>query len=415
MSYLKDYLFFNSGNECPKPFHQWAALSLLAAVLNRGVGLQRGGQFFVRPNIYVALVGTAGSGKSTAKDVAKAIFMTHFSGRMISASIQSREDILNKMGSNECIHAWTNPLTGKTEEFRPFYLMINELANFLSVDARKMIDTLVDIFDTDHITTGFKNAASSTIENPLVNMLACVQPEWFMSNLKHDLFSGGLGRRLIIVYEDKEIYIPNPFVPEGGKEAMERVIAHLKNVSKIVGTFKMTAEAEAWWNRWYLDITKRINKEDPILKQFHETKHIILLKVAQLLALTDYDLKFILELDHLMGAEKMLSNLEPRILRLTSGIGRNVLAGIAVQMGETLLQMGGLMTEKQMYSAFYRQADTEELKKMIEHLQSQEKIKVFDFSPAGGMSKRYISTPEKHVEIMKQIEAAKKANATAST
>jgi hypothetical protein len=255
MDYLQSYVYYNSGSECPRSFHVWSALSILGAVIGRKVWFDRK-IHVVYPNIYVGLVGDAGSGKSTAKGVVKTIMVQEFPHLMISESIQSREDIAEKMGRTDCCTTWKNE-KGEIQEYRPYFLIVNELANFLSVDTRKMVDFLVDMYDENYFSTGFKSTTSQKFKNPYVSMLACVQPTWIMSNLKLDLFSGGLGRRLILVYEEKTGLIAEPFIPPGGEAAIQKVLTHLHRAEKLQGEFKMPDPARKWWKKWYEDPTRK--------------------------------------------------------------------------------------------------------------------------------------------------------------
>ena len=85
MSYIKDFLHYTSGNECPEPYRLWSGLSLLASVLGRKVWTFHG-RFQIFPSLYVVLVGDAGSGKSTAKNYAKKLFTSNFTEYLASAS-----------------------------------------------------------------------------------------------------------------------------------------------------------------------------------------------------------------------------------------------------------------------------------------------------------------------------------------
>src|ERR1017187_9807736 len=94
--YLKDFLFYNSGNECPESFWTWSALSLLGHIIGPKVWHMHG-RFKITPATYTALIGSPGSGKSTAKDEVRDLFKKLCPELLISSSIQSREDILELM------------------------------------------------------------------------------------------------------------------------------------------------------------------------------------------------------------------------------------------------------------------------------------------------------------------------------
>src|SRR2546423_1551223 len=156
MGTIADYCWYNSGNECPKSYHIWSYLATFSAILSRRVWIERN-YFQVYPNLYVVLVGDAGSGKNTAKHIAtKKLLIDQFPDVPISASVTSREDVAKFMGSEECLRSFRKA-DGSCQEYRPFHFSVNELANLLSVDFRKMVDFLVDLYDAEHFSTSFKH------------------------------------------------------------------------------------------------------------------------------------------------------------------------------------------------------------------------------------------------------------------
>lgn len=399
MSYLSDYLFYNSGNECPRNFHLWSALATLSTVVSRRVWLDRN-YFVIYPNLYVCLVGTAGSGKSVAKDISKNLLIEHFPHIPLSASIQSREDIMRKMASAENTRALKQP-DGSLVEYHPYALYINELANFVSIDPVKMVYFLVDIYDARYIDTGFKkDVIQDKIPNPYVTMLACTQPDWMMRNLKIELFSGGLGRRLIIVHERKTKCIDEPTIPPGGKEAWARVIDHLKRVEEFHGPMVFDEEAREWWKQWY---QVRKQPDDPILAQFHETKHVQLQKVAMLCALSELPLAHYVKADHLRAALAMLDVLEPSIPRLSAGVGRNVLAPAMQQILDVLQTCDGMIPEKRLLSLMGRELSLREFNEVIQQLQTTEQVKRAILE-VGGVSRVYLFLPSRWEAINKDAK-----------
>lgn len=403
---MQDFVYYNSGNESPPIFHQWAALALLGAVLGRKASFAFSPYFKIHGNLYVVLVGTAGSGKSTAKSNVKEIFIEEFPDLMISDSIQSREDIIKKMGSDECECTILDPNNpGKFIEYRPFFAIVNEFASFLSVDKQKMVEFLVDIFDENHFSTGFKGDPNTKqkYKNPYFSILACATPNWIMTNLKLDLFEGGLGRRLIIVYAEKKKCIAKPKLPPGAEEAQERVLNHLRKVRSFTGEFTMTQEADDWWVKWYED-PKRKTKDNPIMAQFHETKHVMVLKVAMLLALNELPLNAVIDKEHLEVALAMISELEPEVVRLTGGIGRNELAGISAKMLDTILVNGECIGEKRLKANYFRDLQTPEYVQCLNHLVDTGQVYRMQLIAEGDTTQReYVMTPKYHARLQEKF------------
>jgi len=397
MGFLSDYVFYNSGNECPESFHVWSGLTLLSSVLSHKVRYNRD-YFKTIPNIYVCLVGDAGSGKTTAMHIAKKILMAHFPDIPLSASVTSREDVAKFMGSDEGIRTFRKP-SGEIFEYHPFAFFVSELENLLSVDLVKMVAFLVDTYDGEHFSTSFKHTGKDVVPFPYTTMLGCAINEWVMRTLKIQIFVGGLGRRLVMVVDKGKPPIAHPKPPPGGEAALERAIAHLHvlKAESFQGDFSMTPEADKWWTSWYEGPTSpKIKKpDDPVLAQFYSSKHIQVIKVAMLLAMEDYNPRLVIGVDDFERAFAMLNLLEPRIREFSAGVGRNELAAVSVQFMDMLNALGGIVLEKRMRARFFNECRVvgKEFDLMLEHLCKTDQIIVTELS-----GKLLVFSPEKYEE-----------------
>lgn len=419
MGYLNDFVYYGSGTECPEIYLQWSGLSLLGAVLGRKIWTQHGGYFRIHPKLYVCLVGDAGSGKSTAKNQAKSFLKAIDPNYLISSSFQSHQDIIDKMASDPMSQkTWKHKTTGTINEYRVFYGICNELASLLSTDKKGMVEFLVDVFDDeDEFTTGYKGQRllqperKQVVPFPYVSILACAVPKWFMGNLKLDLFDGGLGRRLIVCYSNKTRLNEDPHTPEGGEQARQRALSHLAMCmnENVQGELHKTSAAIKWWKEWYHD-PKRFDLTDPILGQFHQTKHIQALKVASLLSMCETPFSYKIEDFHLQVAVAMLDALEPSVLRLTSGIGRNELAGVGSQIIEFLERTGGMQTEVNVKKYFHRYLKMPEFQELENHYIATQQI-VVTVVEAQGIMRKFYFTPDGYEKFQKMKVDAQLARA----
>jgi len=272
------------------------------------------------------------------------------------------------------------------------------MAGFFSVDCRKMIEMLVEMFDSDYFSTGFKKDRAAGLKqgvrNPCMSMLGCVQPDWFMSNMKIDLFQRGLGRRMIIVYRDKEKLNPFPSYPDDSEAGWNRVITHAKHLhdEKTQGRVILTKEANDWWLDYYM--TKDKNRsDDPIIFQFQETRHVILLKLAAILSFVHYEFNYTITPTELQVALALLDSLEPDIRRLTGGIGTNPMAGVQTLMLEQI-RLKGMIRWVEVYRTFYKQCPRGEpdFNEAINSLQTQGEIVQMEFPGSAGTPIKWLFT-----------------------
>ena len=409
MGYTQDYQLYMSGTECPTSFVLWSSLALAGAVSGRKIWTSHGQHFTTFPNLYVGLVGTPGSGKSVAKDVARDLLMETWAEYPLSAEIQSHQNICRAMASPDGCFTYTDS-AGIVDTYRPFFAMPDELQLFLSTDKAGMMGFLVGVHSSKTFATGFQNASREGLPqhiiHPYFSLLSCAVPDWFMSNLKIDLFSGGAGRRFVIVHDKKTKLIPRPDYMPGAVEARNRILNHLRVLKDLQGYVPMDPAAFRWWDEWYLSRDTWPNRDDPIILQFHETKHIITLKVALILAMNELEdgmLPPYVREEHLSCAEQMLSKLESSVIRLTSGIGRNVLAGLAVELKEKLLIQGGQGSEKKFRITFFRNMNDREWSELIQHLTSTDQLFVIGFPDEFGVLRNALFLPEVYESIFRHV------------
>jgi hypothetical protein len=405
MAYLQDYIHYYSGTEVPEEYCYWSGLSILGHLLGRKVWVAHGDYFKFTGALYVAIVGEAGTGKNTGLAVNKKIMTKHFPEYLISASIQSREDIAMQMGTDSP----TNPKTwkdalGAIKDYRPFYVLNNELASFLSVDKVRMVEFLTELFDGEDFSTGFKKdrmedpTRRQWFSDPHFSMLAGAVPTFFMDTLKMDLFSRGLGRRMIIVNSTRTKCIPNPKFPQGAEAALARAIEHLKLAEKYTGEIKLDAAATKWWADWYIK-HRNSRPMDPILSQFWVTEPMQVLKVALCLHMCEYPFKPTMDVGPLKAAEALLTRLKPEIVRLTSGIGRNELAGVGAQIIDFLERTGGMQTEVNLKKYFHRYLNIPEFQELENHYIATQQIMVA-VAEADGVMRKFYFTPEGYQKFL---------------
>lgn len=391
MGYLNDYIYYSSGTEVPQEYLIWGGLSILGHVLGKKCWIEHGEDYFkFSPNLFITLVGSAGAGKNTALNVNIRIMIKYFENLMLSASVQSREDIALQMGQDTSYNpvTWLNPSINTICDYRPFYILNEEINNFLSVDKTKMMQFMIQTYDGEQFSTGFKKDRQEQpnkkqwFGNPYMSLLAGAVPEWFMTNMKMDLFSSGMGRRMVIVHANRTKVIPFPKKPPGADVALERAISHLQLASKFIGGAKLSDKAKKYWEPFYVKC-KTVTPDDPILAQFQPTKPMQVMKVALLLLRSETFEHHIVEAEHLEAANVLITNLEPGILKLTGGIGRNELAGVGQQMLEYLARMGGAAGEIEVRKHFYRYLKMPEFTDVLNQFLVTQQLVIAVHKPTG--------------------------------
>lgn len=341
-TFIQDYLLYNSQNECPRRYHIWAAHFLLAATVGRKVYLNRG-YYTLYPELYTTLVGTQGNRKTTAKDIARDMFVEVNPDSPLGANVQSREKIMELLASVDGTRQYTNEL-GEVVECHPMTFFINELKNFLSINPAGMIEFLTDIYGQKYFRNSTLKHGEQVVPNPCINILACETPEWIQEKLKLRILSGGFARRMIYIYELEMgdlITFPEP-TPEG-LAARERCVEHLKKIKQLVGPFQWEPDAKKYFDHWYRN--KQV-PDDPIMRGYYTSKHDQLLKVAMGLCLAEREPRLLITVPHLEVGLATLDSIEDNLPKLSMAAGRNELAIPQQQLLDLIEKHGGWWPEK---------------------------------------------------------------------
>jgi hypothetical protein len=359
MSFLRDYLFFNECNEAHTNYHVWSAFVALASTVGRRVWIDYGHQW-IYPNIYVVLVGPAGNRKSTAmflsKDMMRQIGDTHF-----AAQLESREGLIKQMSSNEIAYL----VNGQPKTYMPMTVCVGELKDFLGVSLQNMISFTVAVWDQDYYDYKTRNKEDIIITNPFLCILACDTPEWITRHLRDDVLSGGFSRRNLFVFETtKARRVPFPKVTPEQKDAWDRCVQHGRRLKGVVGQFLWAPNAKAFFEKWYLEMEET---KDISLQGYYDSKHVLVLKISMLVALSE-GTSLMIEEAHLRTALDLLGSVEKKLPQVFQGIGRNELTQVTNKMIQVLEMHRAEMSEKQLRSILWNDANEQDYNNARDHL-----------------------------------------------
>ena len=372
MDFITQYLLANSGTEVPIRYTRWAAIALLSATIGRRAYVDHG-HFRIYPWLYYCFVGTSGSGKTTAKDQAKLMFIDCFPEFPIGSNIASREQLVEFMSSDQCSQFY-NDETGALIEWKPYANFVNELSNFVSFNPMSMVEFLTDIFDSNEYKSSTVKRGVEYINKPYVFLLACTTPDYIIRTFKSTVLGAGFSRRLIFVYDLKEVETIITF-PEKSIEAYAAekwCKEHLISIAKKNTTaFTWAPGAKDFLHDWNV---KRLRPKDPVLAGYIKSKDLIVQKIAMCLAYAVPGLQPIFTEHLLRLAIQTLEDNEDNLHRLTVAAGRNQLAVPQNTLLQLLEQAGGMMTEKAFHIVASRDLNEMEYHNMKLLLQKTDQI-----------------------------------------
>ena len=334
MSYLSDYLFYASENECDPKFHRWAGLMVLSAAASRKIWVQYG-DWKISPNMYVFFVGPPAAGKSVAMELAEKV-VHDFTDITIAPNAITAASLVQTMGDKKSRREYTHD--GQVFEFSPVTIFSDELVSLLGPEPTQMIDLLTALYSNGSVYRNHtKNQGKDEIPRPCITMICCLTPQVLSAMLTEKMISGGLTRRMTLVYcAQRGPAKPWPQMTPPHFEAKNRCVEYARNVQKLSGPIALTASARAFYERWYLEIKDaqmRDPEADMVMQQYFSAKNIHLLKLSTLVALSDRT-DMVIDQGHVEQALTMLDELEPDIMRILGSGGRNDLAPLTRDIAE---------------------------------------------------------------------------------
>lgn len=405
MSYLQNYMLWNSGTEVPENYYFWSGLSSLAAAVNGQVWTHMG-RYEIYPNMYIVLIGPPGNGKTSALRRAEKLTRS-IKDISLSAQSETAEGLVRFM-RDQCIKSIT--FSGETVPFTPVTCYLSELSNFFGRDPGGMIDLLTGIWDCggDNYHRRTKGQGEDILPRPNLNLLGCTTQDWITTYLKGDIIGGGFTRRVVFVNEmmgDDTNRVSWPDDTPESLRAKENCIAYATLLRDLKGEMKLGPGARHWWDHWYA--TRAIPRE-PDIRGYHKSKPTLVLKVAMLVALSNAP-KLEINISDLEVALTLLGQTETHLLKVFQGIGKNVLNSVATQAIAFLqaapdrdykdptdgkVKIAKFMDRKQLEGFLYKDAKGTDLKDIFDHLASSGKTFNYAIPMAGGIQRILIGLTE---------------------
>jgi len=213
---ISAYLAYIGETEAPSTFHRWSCLSILGAWLGRRYSFQLG-HFNISSNLYVMLMGGAGSRKSTAIKIASSL-IRKAGYDTIAAERSTKEKFLMDLAGEE------GEVDGDIMEQNLFgppsnsnceiLIAADEFNTFIGNGNIEFLSLLGVLWDySGKFEDRKKNSKSLVIDNPTVSILAGNTATGFSLAFPAEAIGQGIFSRLILIHgekTDKRITFPEP-------------------------------------------------------------------------------------------------------------------------------------------------------------------------------------------------------------
>jgi hypothetical protein len=385
--YLNDYLQMVEDTESPRIFHIWSALFAISASLGRRCWLPFG-TFDTYPNLYVLLVGTPGTRKTTAANQSKKILRDSTGVRFapsdtggqrqglvlaLQGGTDESKEYLNGVelgGRDNGILSLTEleQVTDEPEEEAVFVdhadrhhiaVVASEFSRFIGQNNHSMLDFLGERYDGESYE--YKTRQSDIkLKDTLMNLIACTTPASLNICLPPQVVGHGFMSRLLLVYgAQKYKQVPWPEAPD------HDLVGRVKDVLRDVyyncsGAFTLTPEAKEYSTGLYsyvLEIT------DSRFGYYNERRFAHLCKVT--MCLTAARGSMTIQRDDFEEAHKILRATERGMPDALGEFGMNPLAMLKQEILEQLRAHQGPLLMEQIVAMFHRDARSHEIMEVV--------------------------------------------------
>ena len=369
-NWLGSYMKYTTGTESARIFHKWVGISCLAAVMRKKLWLDFG-RFKIYPNLYVLLVANPGiARKSQAMSYGRSV-LAEVPNIILSADAITKEALLNDL--EESIVDDTL-LDGTSFLHASMSVFSKEFESFLGQKGEntRMIVMLTDLFDAEELPFKYrtKNSGSNTVPNVFINLIGATTPSSIASSFPASAVGGGLSSRIIFVWaHDKEEKVAIPEVTPELIELRAHLISDLTHIAQLKGPIKFTNKGRDYWVDWYNryeEMDKSRICKDPAFDSWYTRKPMFLLKLAQIVSVSDSD-KMTIGPEELSEAINILKEVEYTMSNTFSAVGRSDVTA-DVDLVKQKVYREGAIEEKSLLHLVWRDMDWAKFENVVNTL-----------------------------------------------
>ena len=259
----------------PKIFRKWAAISTIAATLERRTWVTTYGSALY-PNLYVLMIARPGVGKSEMTWRVRSLWKQ--AELSVASKNLSRASLADEL--YEAQHAYIDP-TNKIPimEYNSLQIASDELSVLIPQYDGEFMAALTDLYDCHEYSEKKRSIKLSIkIDSPQLNMLSATQPSTLQTLLPDGAWEQGFMSRVIMIYSG-ELIKKSLFAQHETKQ--DKLIEDLKQVKALAGEFVWDAEAKIKLDEWHMSYGAPA-PEHPKLSNYcqRRTTHVIKLSMV---------------------------------------------------------------------------------------------------------------------------------------
>lgn len=372
--FLSSYLIYTKDTECPITFHRWSALTLIGAWIGRRLSFQLG-HFRVNPNLYVMLMGSPGTRKSTAIKIGSAL-LKQAGYTNICADRITKEKFLLDLAGEDSEHDSTGDildknLFGSTSDASEILVAADEFNNFIGNGNIEFLSLLGVLWDHNgSFQNRVKNSKSIEIQDPTVSILSGNTPTGFSLAFPVESIGQGIFSRLLLVHGEpsgKKITFPEPPTTEETALLLDYLI---RIRSTCYGTLQLSSGAKSLLDSIYKSWR---GIEDVRFESYSNRRFTHLLKLC--ICICACRCSVVLSEEDVIYANTILSHAEHTMPQALGSFGKARHSDVSHKILQILESAQGILTLKDLWKHIHTDLEKlTDLADLLRNLVAAEKV-----------------------------------------
>lgn len=384
--FISQYLAYTQDTEAPAIYHRWSILAAMSAYMGRTYYVKHG-HFNIYPNLYVILLGGAGTRKNTAINLAKKTlrsagyrtiaptkttkekFFIDLSEQGSPGSEGVVEDILeqNLFGGG----SGSNGIDHNSSICHEIFIASGEFNTFFGNNILDFLTDLGEMWDFEGaFESKIKNGKSIVVYNPTISILGGNTPTLFSSTFPPEIIGQGFFSRTLLIYGERtreKITFPQEPAPE----ATAAIVESLQRFRAFSQTqVSCSKSAQALINKIY---HAPDSLTDPRFESFYNRRLTILFKLCTIVAVS-YGRNVIGESD-VLYANTMLSHAEHLMPKALGEFGRAKNSDVSHKVIQIIYGSDGIVSLKEIWKQVHTDLEKySDLAPILQNLVQADKI-----------------------------------------
>lgn len=306
MSWVDDFLELTEHIPSPPIFRKWAAISVIAAAMERKVWVRTYGSHLY-PNLYVILVAPPGVGKTEVTWRARDM-ISSLTGHHIAHSSVTKASLIDNL--NDATRSVTRPeQVPAVLAYHSLFICQNELGVLIPAYDNEFMNTLTDLYDGKPYSEKRRTRAINIeIAKPNLNMLAACTPAYLTSTLPEGAWDQGFTSRILLIYSGEGVK-RSLFAETEENEELDKVMREdLVRIGDMSGKMAFSQEAADMLDAWHLNDGEP-KPDHPRLHHYNTRRTAQVIKLSMIASAAE-GADMVIQLSHVQQALDWLAEAE---------------------------------------------------------------------------------------------------------